>query len=94
MIAGGSGITPCLSVVRAVMQNPSDKTEIHLIYCNVSVEDIIFKEELDSYVRSRPDQFKLYYVIDSVSNDGDSIQQIPKSQRFPVESPIESSWFF
>ncbi|CAI9274577.1 unnamed protein product [Lactuca saligna] len=35
MIAGGSGITPMFQVVRAVLENPSDKTKVHLVYANV-----------------------------------------------------------
>ncbi|CAI9298502.1 unnamed protein product [Lactuca saligna] len=35
MIAGGSSITSMFQVVRAVLENPSDKTKVHLIYANV-----------------------------------------------------------
>ncbi|CAH1440615.1 unnamed protein product [Lactuca virosa] len=43
MITGGSGITPMFQVVRAVLENPSDKTKVHLIYANVTSDDILLK---------------------------------------------------
>ena len=48
MIAGGSGITPCLSVISDVMANLYDKTNISLIFANQSEEDIILYKELEA----------------------------------------------
>ncbi|MED6118953.1 NADH-cytochrome b5 reductase [Stylosanthes scabra] len=63
MLAGGSGITPMFQVARAILENPQDKTKVHLIYANVTYEDILLKDELDSLVANHPDQFKVYYVL-------------------------------
>ncbi|KAG6498044.1 NADH--cytochrome b5 reductase 1-like [Zingiber officinale] len=63
MIAGGSGITPMFQVTRAILENPKDKTKVHLIYANVTYEDILLKEELDSLARTYPDRFQIYYVL-------------------------------
>ncbi|PKA65605.1 NADH--cytochrome b5 reductase 1 [Apostasia shenzhenica] len=63
MLAGGSGITPMLQVARAILENPNDKTKVHLIYANVTYEDILLKEELDSLAATYPDRFKVYYVL-------------------------------
>lgn len=63
MIAGGSGITPMFQVARAILENPKDKTMVHLIYANVTYEDILLKEELDSLARNYPGCFKVYYVL-------------------------------
>ncbi|KAL2465827.1 NADH--cytochrome b5 reductase 1 [Abeliophyllum distichum] len=43
MLAGGSGITPMFQVTRAILENPNDKTKVHLIYANVTHEDILLK---------------------------------------------------
>ncbi|KAI3708228.1 hypothetical protein L2E82_37393 [Cichorium intybus] len=55
MIAGGL-------VARAVLENPSDKTKVHLIYANVTSDDILFKatlqEELEGLAANYPDCFK------------------------------------
>ncbi|XP_022846191.1 NADH--cytochrome b5 reductase 1-like isoform X1 [Olea europaea var. sylvestris] len=63
MLAGGSGITPMFQVARAILENPIDKTKVHLIYANVTFEDILLKEELDSLATNYPGQFKIYYVL-------------------------------
>lgn len=63
MLAGGSGITPMFQVARAILENPNDKTKIHLIYANVTFDDILLKEELDSLAATYPDRFSVYYVL-------------------------------
>ncbi|KAK8328567.1 hypothetical protein V6Z11_A11G258800, partial [Gossypium hirsutum] len=66
MIAGGSGITPMFQVARAILENPKDMTNVHLIYANVTYEDILLKEELDSLVANYPGRFKVHYVLNQV----------------------------
>ncbi|XP_030966849.1 NADH--cytochrome b5 reductase 1-like isoform X1 [Quercus lobata] len=63
MLAGGSGITPMFQLTRAILENPKDKTNVHLIYANVTLEDILLKEELDAFAKKFPNQFKVYYVL-------------------------------
>ncbi|CAM8877289.1 unnamed protein product [Rhodiola kirilowii] len=63
MIAGGSGITPMFQVARAILENSKDKTMVHLIYANVTYDDILLKEELDSLTSKYPERFKIYYVL-------------------------------
>lgn len=65
MIAGGTGITPMLQVVRAALKDASDKTRLTLIYANVNYEDILLKKEIDSLVEAHPDQFSVYYVLNN-----------------------------
>ncbi|KAL8150800.1 hypothetical protein V2J09_020608 [Rumex salicifolius] len=63
MLAGGSGITPMFQVARAILEDPKDKTKVQLIYANVTHEDILLKEELDSLASEYPDRFSIYYVL-------------------------------
>ncbi|KAG6596195.1 NADH--cytochrome b5 reductase 1, partial [Cucurbita argyrosperma subsp. sororia] len=63
MLAGGSGITPMYQVARSILENLNDKTQIHLIYANVTLEDILLKEELDLLAKRYPDRFQIYYVL-------------------------------
>ncbi|KAK4272377.1 hypothetical protein QN277_020943 [Acacia crassicarpa] len=63
MLAGGSGITPMFQVARAILENPTDNTKVHLIYANVTYEDILVKEELDRLAANYPGRFKVYYVL-------------------------------
>ncbi|KAK9715872.1 hypothetical protein RND81_06G195600 [Saponaria officinalis] len=63
MLAGGSGITPMYQVSRAILENPKDQTKVHLIYANVTYDDILLKEELDHLAKTYPDRFSVYYVL-------------------------------
>lgn len=63
MIAGGTGITPMLQVVRAISRGrPLDRTKVDLIFANVKPEDILLKEDLDKLAKEDAD-FNVYYVL-------------------------------
>ncbi|KAK7304180.1 hypothetical protein RJT34_15283 [Clitoria ternatea] len=64
MIAGGSGITPMLQVIEAILKNPDDKTQISLLYANVSPDDILLKQKLDILAASHPN-LKIFYTVDN-----------------------------
>jgi cytochrome-b5 reductase len=61
MVAGGSGITPMISMIRSILGRKLD-VEISLIYANKTVDDIILREELDRYA-DQQDNFQRYYVV-------------------------------
>ncbi|CAN6466819.1 unnamed protein product [Victoria cruziana] len=63
MIAGGTGITPIYQVIQAVLSDPSDETQMHLVYANRSEEDILLREELDGWARQHPTRLKIWYVV-------------------------------
>jgi len=69
MIAGGTGITPMLQIIRAIIRGRpknggSDTTEIDLIFANVNSEDILLKEDLDALAKE--DQgFRVHYVLNN-----------------------------
>lgn len=66
MIAGGTGITPMLQIIKAVIRGRAagDKTELDLIFANVNPEDILLKEDLDNLVKEDP-HFRVYYVLNN-----------------------------
>ncbi|XP_042492355.1 NADH-cytochrome b5 reductase-like protein [Macadamia integrifolia] len=68
MIAGGSGITPMLQIIDAVIKNPDDTTQVSLIYANVSPDDILLKEKLDTLAKSNPN-LKVFYTVDKPSKN-------------------------
>ena len=47
MLCGGTGIAPMLQVIKEVLRNPDDKTEISLVFANETFEDILLKSTLD-----------------------------------------------
>ncbi|EFJ41779.1 hypothetical protein VOLCADRAFT_107549 [Volvox carteri f. nagariensis] len=64
MVAGGTGITPMLQVIDAILDNPNDKTQVSLVYANVSESDIILQDKIDALAAQHPGRFKVYYVVD------------------------------
>ncbi|OQN98502.1 NADH-cytochrome b5 reductase 1 [Cryoendolithus antarcticus] len=53
MIAGGTGITPMLQIIRAIVRGrkSGDKTEVDLIFANVNADDILLRDDLDQLAR-------------------------------------------
>merc|ERR1712130_309527 len=66
MVAGGTGITPMLQVAQEILGNPDDNTELSLIFCNVSEDDIMLRDQLDA-LQSQHSNFKIHYVVDKAS---------------------------
>lgn len=50
-----------LQIIRAIQKNPSDKTEVFLVFANQTEEDILLRKELEACVS---DKFHLYYTLD------------------------------
>ncbi|KAJ4419325.1 NADH-cytochrome b5 reductase [Gnomoniopsis sp. IMI 355080] len=65
MIAGGTGITPMLQVIKAIIRGrkAGDRTEVDLIFANVTEKDILLKEDLDA-LAAEDKGFRVHYVLD------------------------------
>lgn len=71
MIAGGTGITPMLQLVREVLKHKQvDKTRLALLYANQTEGDILLRKELDELAAEHPEQFQVWYTLDVV-NEGE-----------------------
>lgn len=69
MIAGGTGITPMLQIIKAIIRGRprnggNDTTQVDLIFANVNPEDILLREELDQLTKE-DDGFRVYYVLNN-----------------------------
>uniref|UniRef100_H0UYI3 NADH-cytochrome b5 reductase n=1 Tax=Cavia porcellus TaxID=10141 RepID=H0UYI3_CAVPO len=64
MIAGGTGITPMLQLIRHITKNPSDKTRMSLLFANQTEEDILMRKELEELASTHLDQFSVWYTLD------------------------------
>ena len=69
MIAGGTGITPMLQLIRAIIKNEKDQTKVSLLYANQSEKDILLRNELDQIALEHPDQVNVWYTVDTCSDD-------------------------
>ena len=67
-IAAGSGITPVISMIKAVLQNEKD-SRFALIYGSKSGEKTIFKKELDELTISSNGRLKVQYVYSQIISD-------------------------
>ncbi|XP_026182253.1 NADH-cytochrome b5 reductase 3 [Mastacembelus armatus] len=69
MIAGGTGITPMLQLISAVMKDPQDQTVCHLLFANQMEKDILLRPELEEIQVNNPDRFKLWFTLDRAPQD-------------------------
>ncbi|XP_047989229.1 NADH-cytochrome b5 reductase 2 isoform X2 [Leguminivora glycinivorella] len=69
MIAGGTGITPMLQLIRHICSDADDHTELRLLFANQTEQDILLRDELENYAKNHPNQFKLWYTIDRADPD-------------------------
>jgi ring-1,2-phenylacetyl-CoA epoxidase subunit PaaE len=67
MFAGGSGITPMLSIIKTALHN-GPRTTISLIYSNQTFDRIIFKNELFDLDKSFQGRLKVYHVLTKETN--------------------------
>ncbi|KAI9891717.1 MAG: NADH-cytochrome b5 reductase [Vezdaea aestivalis] len=69
MIAGGTGITPMLQIIRAIVRGRprnggTDTTQVSLVFANVNHDDILLKEDLDQLIKE-DDGIKVHYVLNN-----------------------------
>jgi cytochrome-b5 reductase len=68
MIAGGTGITPMLQILNKLLGSPEDKTQLTLIFGNVSEKDILLQKELDQLAQKHGNRLKVHYVVDKATD--------------------------
>jgi len=67
LIAGGTGITPMLQLLETALNDPKDNTNFTLLFGNVTEQDIILKDYLDSLEKKHSKRFKIHYILDKPS---------------------------
>src|SRR5690606_11386963 len=64
MFAGGSGITPMMSIIKSILsQEPS--SIVSLIYCNRDIDNIIFRDTLDEMQTRDEGRLHVIHVLDN-----------------------------
>jgi ring-1,2-phenylacetyl-CoA epoxidase subunit PaaE len=64
MFAGGSGITPMLSIIKSILTQ-EQKSIVSLIYCNRDAESIIFRNELEKWETKYQGRLHVIHILDT-----------------------------
>lgn len=63
MIAGGTGITPCMQIAAEILRNPEDPTLVSLIFACRVEGDLLMRTTLDEWAATFPHRFKVHYIL-------------------------------
>ncbi|XP_075706714.1 NADH-cytochrome b5 reductase 1 [Rhinoderma darwinii] len=65
MIAGGTGLTPMLQLIQAILNDPEDETKCFLLFANKSEDDILLRNDLEKLEDEYSERFKLWFTVES-----------------------------
>lgn len=92
-IAAGSGITPMMAMIKAVLTEEPNST-FTLIYGNKTEADTIFYDEINQLQNVYPTQFKVQYVFSREQKDGALFGRIDKGNlNFILKNKFKDSSF-
>jgi ring-1,2-phenylacetyl-CoA epoxidase subunit PaaE len=74
LFAGGSGITPVLSILKTVLEDEPNSNVI-LFYGNLNETATIFKDQLDELAKKFQDRLQVHYILDKPETEVDPINQ-------------------
>jgi ring-1,2-phenylacetyl-CoA epoxidase subunit PaaE len=74
LFAGGSGITPMLSIIKSVLKAEPQST-IQLFYGNENEASIIFKEQLTNIAQSSSGKLKIHHILNQADAPVSAIYQ-------------------
>lgn len=63
MFAGGSGITPIISLIKSILKVEVN-SRLTLFYANQTNDSVIFKKELDELENNHSDKFKIIHILE------------------------------
>jgi len=72
LFAGGSGITPMMSILKSVLETEPDSSVV-LFYGSLTESAIIFKTELDNIQSAHSDRLSVHYILDKPEGELDSL---------------------
>jgi len=66
--AAGSGITPVLSIIKSSLED-EENSKFVLMYGNKTIEDVMFKIDIDALAEKYQERFFVYYLFSKASYD-------------------------
>ncbi len=70
LFAAGSGITPIMSIIKAVLEQ-EPQSAVYLLYGNRNEQSIIFRQELDQLAQRYEGQFEVEYTLSQPASERD-----------------------
>eukprot|EP01083_Nonionella_stella_P030698 84124_1 len=70
MLAGGTGITPMLQIIRQIEYDATDRTRVTLLFGNLSEKDILLRGVLDE-INQKSDNVDVRYIVDKASESSE-----------------------
>jgi len=71
MLVGGTGITPMVQALHAILGNPDDTTKVSVLYGSQRSDQILCKEILDEWQQSYPDRLTVTHVMSNEPEGSD-----------------------
>ncbi|WP_372766450.1 2Fe-2S iron-sulfur cluster-binding protein [Lutibacter sp.] len=92
-IAAGSGITPIMAMIKAVLAEEPNST-FTLVYANKAEADTIFKAEINQLLNKFPAQFNVQYIFSREKNDSALFGRIDKGNLdFLIKNKFKNTSF-
>lgn len=89
-VAGGSGITPVLSILTSVLAHEKE-SEFTLIYVNRAPESAMFLSELRDQVARSDGRLKLHSIYSRFPSDGGAATAAPSTSRKQLRELVEAA---
>lgn len=99
MLVGGTGITPMVQALHAILGNPNDETKVTMLYGSQRSDQILCEQVLMDWAKKFPDRLEVVHVM---SNEPEKATGIVRSSfRFVrkllgkvpgINPPAGSSW--
>jgi cytochrome-b5 reductase len=65
LICGGTGVTPMLQALHALLGTTGDATEVSMLYGSVHSGDVLAGKELDAWAAASKGRFAVHHVLSS-----------------------------
>jgi cytochrome-b5 reductase len=71
MIVGGTGITPMIQALHAILDTDSDTTKVDLIYGSKSQDDILGRQQIDEWAAKSNGQLDVHHILSDEPAESD-----------------------
>jgi len=69
MLVGGTGITPMVQALHAILGNPEDNTKVNMLYGSQVADQILAEQVLADWQAAYPDQLSVTHVLSGEPQD-------------------------